>query len=37
MDSNGSVGQSDLTGFQGAWLGTAGPSGLSCAGTTPCP
>ena len=36
-DSNGVIGMSDLTGFRGSWLGTPGPSGLSCAGTTPCP
>ena len=37
MESNGGVGQSDKGGFDLAWFGTPGPSGLSCAGTTPCP
>jgi hypothetical protein len=34
---NNAIGQSDLTALKGVWLGAPGPSGLSCAGTIPCP
>jgi hypothetical protein len=36
-DCNNGIGQSDLTNFNSYWGGVPGPSGYSCAGTTPCP
>jgi hypothetical protein len=36
-DNNGGVGISDYTTFLGYWNKQVGPSGLSCAGSVPCP
>jgi hypothetical protein len=37
MDGNGVVDGSDFLLFSFGWGGSPGPSGLSCAGTVPCP
>jgi arylsulfatase A-like enzyme len=34
---NGTVGAHEYSLFRQQWMGPPGPSGLSCAGTTPCP
>jgi hypothetical protein len=36
-DSNGTIGLFDYVLLRQQWQGPPGPSGLSCAGTTPCP
>lgn len=36
-DQDNVIGASDLNGLKANWQGVPGPSGLSCAGTTPCP
>jgi hypothetical protein len=35
-DSDGCIGATDLVAFKGRYLRAPGPSGLGCAGTTPC-
>lgn len=37
LDCGGAVGATDFPLFTGAWAQPPGPSGLSCAGTIPCP
>ena len=36
-DGNGAVGIADFNALRAAFGGPPGPSGLPCAGTTPCP